>query len=155
MLGIEFKHHDAAEDARAAGEILLHASRITGHSIDEWLKRTNRPISWSPGSSEHITREANSEGPLFGEVIVFTGAISMPRREAADLAANAGCEVSALVTKTTTLLVVGDQDIRKLAGHEKSKKHRKVEQYIKKIQSIRVLCETAFRSLVGEFWDLR
>jgi DNA polymerase III subunit epsilon len=73
----------------------------------------------------------------------------MPRREAADLAATAGCEVAASVTKTTTLLIVGDQDIRKLAGHEKSSKYRKAERLIEKGQSIRILRETDFRSMAS------
>ena len=38
-LGIDFRHHDAAEDARAAGEIVLHACRHTGVDIDGWLER--------------------------------------------------------------------------------------------------------------------
>ena len=38
-LGIDFRHHDAAEDARAAGEIVLHACWHTGVDIDGWLER--------------------------------------------------------------------------------------------------------------------
>ena len=38
-LGIKFQHHDAAEDARAAGEIVLHACQHTGLDIDSWLNR--------------------------------------------------------------------------------------------------------------------
>ena len=37
-LGIDFRHHDAAEDARAAGEIVLRACRHTGMDIDGWLQ---------------------------------------------------------------------------------------------------------------------
>ena len=150
-LGIEFRYHDAAEDARAAGEILLHAIRETGLSVDEWVVRAKKPISSSPGgsTSERITRDGDPEGPFFGEVAVFTGALSMPRREAADLAATAGYEVAASATKTTTLLIVGDQDVRKLAGHEKSSKHRKAEKLIQKGQPIRVLRETDFRSIAS------
>ena len=37
-LGIAFRHHDAAEDARAAGEIVLSACRHTGIDVDGWLK---------------------------------------------------------------------------------------------------------------------
>ena len=150
-LGIEFRHHNAAEDARAAGEILLHAMRETGLSIDEWVVRAKKPISSSPGgsTSEGITRDGNPEGPFYGEVAVFTGALSMPRREAADLAAAAGCEVAASVTKSTTLLIVGDQDIRKLAGHERSSKHRKTEKLIEEGQPIRILRETDFRSIAS------
>ena len=39
-LGIVFRHHDAAEDARAAGEIVLYAYRHTGIDIDGWLNRS-------------------------------------------------------------------------------------------------------------------
>ena len=43
-LGIEFQHHNAAEDARAAGEIMLHAIRESGLSVDEWVIRAKHPI---------------------------------------------------------------------------------------------------------------
>ena len=36
-LGITFRHHDAAEDARAVAEIVLHSCRHTGLDIDGWL----------------------------------------------------------------------------------------------------------------------
>ena len=38
-LGIEFLHHDAAEDARAAAEILLRACQHTGLDVDDWLEQ--------------------------------------------------------------------------------------------------------------------
>ena len=37
-LGIEFRHHDAAEDARAAAEIFLKACQHTGLGIEDWVK---------------------------------------------------------------------------------------------------------------------
>ena len=51
------------------------------------------------------------------------------------------------VTRETTLLVVGDQDVRKLAGHDKSSKQRKAEELIKKGASIRILQERDFLEL--------
>ena len=42
-LGISFRHHDAAEDARAAGEIVLRACRCTETDIDWWLRQVQRP----------------------------------------------------------------------------------------------------------------
>jgi DNA polymerase-3 subunit epsilon len=143
---IEYKAHDALEDARCAGEILLRAIAETGLSIDQWLERVRKPIDES--ASLPITREGNTEGPLHGEVLVFTGALLLPRHQAADLAATAGCEVAASVTKHTTLLVVGDQDIRKLAGHDKSLKHRKAEGLIAKGQNIRIITESDFQHIV-------
>jgi len=43
-LGIEFKHHDALEDAIAAGKIVVEACRQSGRSMEEWfeLLKTNR-----------------------------------------------------------------------------------------------------------------
>ena len=38
-LGIAFRHHDAVEDARAAGEIVLRACQQAGVDIDGWLLR--------------------------------------------------------------------------------------------------------------------
>ena len=143
-LGIEFTHHNAVEDARAAGEILVRAIRETGISLSEWIDRVKKPISPS-----HIAMGGNPEGPLYGEVVVFTGALTITRREAAQLAADVGCEVAPSVNKGTTLLVVGDQDIRRLAGHERSSKHRKAEELITGGQAIRILCERDFRRLVG------
>ncbi len=105
------------------------------------------PTSGSGGFGLAVKREGNPEGPLYGEVLVFTGALSMPRSQAADLAAAIGCQVAPGVTKKTTMLVVGDQDIKRLAGHEKSSKHRKAEELIEKGISIRILKESDFKEL--------
>ena len=80
-------------------------------------------------------------------MLVFTGALKIPRSEAAEMAARIGCYVDQGVNKKTTLLVVGDQDVRKLAGHRKSTKLRKAEDLISKGQTIRILRETDFREL--------
>lgn len=145
-LGIEFDHHDALEDARAAAEIVLRASDVAGLDIEGWLRRVQQPID--PKVAAAIHREGDPDGPLYGEVLVFTGALELPRREAADLAASAGCKVDRSVTENTTLLVVGDQDARRLAGHEKSSKHRKAESLIEKGRPIRILRETDFKKIV-------
>lgn len=145
--GIEFEHHNAVEDARAAGLILVRAMAEASLDLDAWLDRIKRPLG--SNGSDSMARDGNPEGSLFGEVVVFTGALAIPRREAADMAAKAGCETTDGVTKHTTLLVVGDQDIRLLNGHEKSNKHRKAEELIAKGIPIRILTESDFASMVG------
>ena len=145
-IGYEFAHHDALEDAKAAGQVMLAAMEATDLSVEDWLRRVGQPID--PESATPITREGNPEGSLFGEVMVFTGALLMPRRDAADLAAGIGCEIAANVTKHTTMLVVGDQDVTKLAGHLRSSKHRKAEGLIAAGQEIRILRESDFMELV-------
>jgi len=143
--GISFQHHDALHDARTAGLILLKAIEETGFDPAEWITRCK--ASNSPGSGSNIRREGNGDGPLVGESIVFTGSLEIPRREAADLAHESGAAVEAGVTKHTTLLVVGDQDIDKLNGADKSSKHRKAEKLIENGQPIRILGEADFMSI--------
>ncbi len=141
FLRIEFQHHNALEDARAAGEILLHAIQQSGLSPQQWLNRVEKPVDLT---STVIAREGNPSGPLYGEMLVFTGALTAPRKQSAQIAAEAGCTVEDGVTKHTTILVVGDQHAWKLAGYEKSKKHRKAEELIARGQSIRILSENDF-----------
>lgn len=145
MIGYRFKHHNALEDAKAAGHVMLAAMERSGLGLEDWLARATQPVS--PGAAV-IRREGNPDGPLAGEVLVFTGALEIPRREAADLAAAAGCEVGSGVTKKTTLLVVGDIDVTRTAGHEKSGKHRKAEELIAMGAPIRIIRESDFRQLV-------
>lgn len=149
MIGYEFKHHDALEDAKAAGHVLLAALRESQQDLDFWRLRVNQPIDPNNSSSgAAVQRNGNPEGDLYGEILVFTGALELPRSEAADLAASVGCQVAAGVTKKTTILVVGDQDVHKLAGHEKSSKHRKAEQLVAEGQQIRIIRESDFKIFV-------
>lgn len=149
LIGYEFKHHDALEDAKAAGYVLLAAFRESQQDLDNWVSRVNFPIDPERASSgAAIHRDGNPEGDLFGEVMVFTGALQLPRVDAADLAASVGCEVGQGVTKKTTILVIGDQDVSKLVGYEKSSKHRKAEQLVAIGQKIRIILESDFKALV-------
>ena len=146
-IGYSFRHHDALEDAKAAGQVMLAAMKETNLSLDDWFNRVALPID--PKKLGPIAREGNPDGDLYGEMIVFTGALEIPRREAAKMAATVGCSVASSVTKKTTLLVVGDQDVTKLAGHSKSTKHRKAEQLMAKGQEIRILRESDFKQIVN------
>ena len=154
-IGYTFNHHDALEDAKAAGHVMLAAMKETGYDIDDWLSaldkrpgtpRHVRPTGSTKGSS--VRRQGNPDGPLFGEVVVFTGALRIARADAADLAAAAGCEVGTSVTRKTTLLVVGDVDVRKLAGQKKSTKHRKAEKLALEGQPIHIIGESDFEAIV-------
>lgn len=155
IIGYKFKHHDALEDAKASGQVIIAAVEKTGLDVDAWLKRVHQPIDPANSSSgSAINRDGNPEGELYGEALVFTGALEIPRREAADLAAGIGCTVASGVTKKTTLLVVGDQDVTKLAGKAKSSKHLKAEQLIAKGQKIRIIKESDFKELVNQAHEI-
>jgi DNA polymerase III subunit epsilon len=107
----------------------------------------SQPSDDAANDEQRIVLKGNSAGELYGEVLVFTGALTNPRREAASYAAQMGYEVGGGTTKR--ILVVGDQDLRLLVGHRKSGKHRKAAELIKRGQRIRILRETDFRELVN------
>ncbi|MDF8360189.1 exonuclease domain-containing protein [Achromobacter anxifer] len=151
MLDIQFQHHDALEDATVAGLIVVRAVRESGEPLDWWLKRVELGLPGADGSSPApIAQEGNADGRFAGEVVVFTGELAMPRIQAARMAAEAGCTVANSVTKSTTLLVVGDQDISKLAGKEKSSKHLKAESLIAQGFDLRILGETDFAAMMNQ-----
>lgn len=142
-----FEHHHALADAKARGHVLLAALPDSDLDLEAALKRVIQPID--PAAAK-IVRERSPDGTLAGEAIVFTGARAIPRRKAADLAASVGCEVADGVTKKKTLLVVGDMDIRNLAGHDKSSKHRKAEELAARGQPLRIIRASEFRDLVAQ-----
>ena len=153
-LKIVFKHHDAQEDARAAAEVVLRACDETGIDINGWLKKVEQPIFPSAEKRKYkadVIPDANMEGPLCGEHLVFTGTLTAPRREATAWAASMGCQVQRSVNEKTTLLVVGVQDKAKLAeGYDKSSKHRMAERLVAGGQSIQILSEKDFWGIAGK-----
>jgi len=143
-LDITFEHHDALEDARAAGGVLLAAMQTSGLDLDGCFARCRQPIDLS--RDERLRLEAG-DGPLADHRIVFTGSLCIARADAAKLANSFGAGIDPGVTKKTTMLVVGDQDLSKLNGSTKSGKHRKAETLIAQGQMIRILAESDFARL--------
>lgn len=149
-LNIVFRHHDAMEDARAAGEVVVRAIAATGIDLDQWLGIVGQPamIGARQQHEPRAARAGNPDGPLAGEVIAFTGKLSIERDRAARLAAMAGCQVTDNVSKKTSILVVGDQDIRVLNGHDKSSKQRRAEKLISEGAQVRIIGESDFQLLL-------
>ena len=88
--------------------------------------------------------------PLFGQTVVFTGELAIPRPEAKIRSAELGARPESRVTARTTLLVVGDgfvaADLRsgRLTG-----KARRVLELHERGQRIEVLSEGEFLQMVG------
>ncbi len=67
--GMDFNHHDALEDARVAGAILIQAIADTGIKLEDWMTRVEQPIS-DDKYPQRVKLEGKTEGPLVGEVCV-------------------------------------------------------------------------------------
>lgn len=145
-LGLDFRHHDAGEDARASAEIVLLAEAQLGMSYQDILG----PSQARPTRKASVARAGCTDGPLSGKIAVFTGALTMTRREAAETAARAGITTAQSVSKNVHLLVVGDQDLSTLTeGESKSAKHRKAEALIAKGCGLKIIGETQFLALIA------
>ena len=125
---------------------MLAAIQHSALTLEEWERRLRQPIRPSDASSR--TLDGNAEGPYAGEAIVFTGALSIPRREAAAMAAAVGFDVAKSVSKKVGTVVVGAQDARRLNGAEKSSKHCKAEELIAQGHDLRIITEDDFRQIV-------
>lgn len=146
--GVTFAHHDAREDARAAGEVLVAAVKHSGLALEDWFTRVNLPVDLDRAKRSSGALAGNPSGHMAGETVVFTGSLSVPRVDASERAAAAGCDVIRSVTKQTTILVVGDQDIQKVGATGKSEKHRKAEDAIAKGAALRIMGESDFLTLL-------
>lgn len=145
-LGLDFRHHDAGEDARASAEVVLMAEAHLGMSYQDILGPGSTRMKKKPT----VARAGCPDAPLSGKVAVFTGALTMTRSEAAEAAARAGLTTVQTVSKRVHLLVVGDQDLSALtAGESKSTKHRKAEALIAQGCDLQIIGETEFLKLIA------
>lgn len=150
-LGLEFRHHDALEDARTAGLIVVKALDATGLALDELTRRARAveaPRRAGRNVRARVERTGDGDGGLLGETVVFTGELSISREEAANMAAEAGADVRDSVTYATTMLVIGERDLQP-GWPAKSAKQRKAEELIDKGVQIRLVSETDFLRLAA------
>jgi len=143
FLGIPFKHHDAYEDARMCGEILNAAMIESDFTAEEWYLKAQQPIVKKKHTRKKNTPvEVNREGHLFGNIVVFTGKLTIHRDKAIQIASDAGCLVANKVIIGTTMLVTGTQ-----AQHHKTKKQLHAEAMIAEGYPISILSENDFRRI--------
>lgn len=118
-------HHHAAADAEAAARVAVALARRQGvDRLDDlanhFAVRVGRmdtgfyqPSLWKRPNNGLVATEANKHAdpdhPLYGRVIVFTGALaSMTRQQAWEEVARVGGIAEKQPTKRTNVLVVGD-----------------------------------------------
>jgi DNA polymerase-3 subunit epsilon len=131
--------HRAIADCLITKEVFLCVFRFQ--------KNNPRPFNHGFKVADYLPKE---EGFFYGKTIVFTGALTtMTRDVAATHASKYGFKIGASVTKKTDYLVVGIQDLSTLAGHDKSSKHRRVEELIQEGLRIEILTEDSFIKMCG------
>jgi len=143
FLGIEFKHHDAGEDAWVSAEIIRAAATELGVTTIEDLCAA---LSIRPGHLFHDGHmhmgggykrgvsarppeghEFDPEHPLYGRTVAITGRLqSMVRQVASQLVSEAGGQVGSSVSSSTDFLVIGGDGMQSFQG-ETGAKSRKIE----------------------------
>jgi DNA polymerase-3 subunit epsilon len=154
-LGLRFEHHDAAEDARAAAQVVLHAEAATGHPFDMLAPGTRGEGAttrrrFAGSRAEPVA--GSRDGPLFGLVACFTGRLSVPRADAIARATSAGITIAPAVTPDVAMLVVPDLGGLKLPDPQRgtgSAKRRAAEALIEQGHALRIVGEAEFLALIG------
>jgi DNA polymerase-3 subunit epsilon len=166
-LGIgNLHHHDALSDARAAAMILLVMCELDESGIDELCDTLGcniRSISAhgfallsnaASSASKTNTRlseisvtvdEIDTEGPLFGCRVAFTGTLdSMTRNDAYQVMVNSGGKPSTNVSRTTDYLVVGITDYATVGSDGMSSKLQKAVELRDSGVAIEIIDENDF-----------
>lgn len=146
--GIE---HRAVDDAEATFRCFdaIKTSLIAEDRIDEFIssfskKKSMQYTQYGDGLVPTVD-EIDETNPLFGKVVVFTGALtSMTRKEAFQEVVNQGGIPSDSLTKKTNFLVVGNKEFAKSVKDGKTSKMKKAESYRLKGEDIIVISEGTF-----------
>jgi DNA polymerase-3 subunit epsilon len=144
LCGIEFDHHEAGQDARAAARVAvalyqsvgapslrdgLEGLRVVpGRMTHEAYQPCELPRLSSLTSAEGYP-DADPNHPLYGRSMCFTGTLlSMPRRDAQARIVDVGCTFKNSVGKKLNYLVLGDGDFALFAdGHRTGKLDKAME----------------------------
>ena len=173
-LGYVFNHHDAHDDARVCGQILLDACKYHGcDSITDLAKKIglkigvlscNKYRSFSVSDPYQGLRKGkyekiditelsheciNAEGIFIGKNVVFTGTlISMTRQVAAQKVLNNGGYVSNTINKGTNFLVMGVQDFARFVDGKQSSKTKRANELIEEGQRLEIIDENEFLRMI-------
>ncbi|WP_028280740.1 exonuclease domain-containing protein [Arthrobacter sp. H5] len=143
----------------------LQLSRLDSYQpgVDELSKATRsalmRPArsGWADWPEEGGNPPANFHAdpahPLYGQTVVFTGNLGIPRPQAKHRAASLGAQPASAVTQRTTVLVVGDGFVASdLRSGRVTGKARRVMDLHTRGQRIEVLSEAEFLQMTGGRW---
>lgn len=172
VLGITFKHHDAAEDARTCALIALQACReleaeslydlrnmcglrigslyVGGyHACRGPRNPTARGINLRAADISPTNSAVDPAHPFYGMAFAFTGAMTaMQRRDAMQAVVEVGGTCHDSVRQDTNYLVLGQKGYSGYRSGYKSLKMMKAEQMLAQGRQIEILSEADFVSLL-------
>jgi len=178
-LGVEFRNHDAGENARVAGLMVVAAARSIGLSLegcfDLFARKRAGVSNWAASTAPVASRlrvaaepteieleeslaqlvEAASgldDPPLAGETVVLTGKAKLERKDVGEAITRLGGSWEDAVTERTTMLVVGAQDPWKLNGNEKTAEHREAERLIVEGRELQLFGEAEWVGMLREIY---
>lgn len=173
-LNIEFNtHHRAEADAIGCAEIFLRIlselqidnidylqeklhfkkGRFDGNQHCPQRKKDAYKIKYKGNSLKELKVDEakfDESNYFYGKEVCFTGSFSFGvRRDLLQAIANIGGSPSNSVTKTTNVLVVGQQDYRIVGADGMSSKQKKAISLIEKGQDLEIMSESEFLSNFG------
>lgn len=164
-LGLDaFEHHEAGDDALAAGLIAgricddlgckiidaaEHFQFVPAHISPESYVGFHSATSAKKLTSSDGNAAANSDHPLYGSTVCFTGGlVSMPRREASEAICSVGANFKTNVSAKVDYLVLGDADFVSFADGWCTEKLAKARTLIEKGVSLEIIPEREFLALL-------
>ena len=97
------------------------------------------------------TDKIDPTNPIYGKVVVFTGALSsMTRKEAFQLVVNLGGIPSDNLNAKTNYLVIGNAEFAQSVKNGKTNKMKKAEKMIQKGSELAVISEAAFFDMTSD-----
>lgn len=147
-LSADTSHRALADCASTLAVYKAESAELLDKGIPP-LKRSSSKMSLKNITA--MTVSIDEDGPIYGKVFVFTGALDrMIRKDAAQLVVNAGGLCGDSVTKKTNFLVLGNNDYCSTIKDGKSLKQKKAEELIKKGADLTILSEDAFYDMIFE-----
>lgn len=169
MLDINFKHHDACDDAVACAKVLLAALKTSeSNSVEDLCNKSRIKLGKIHGNGYEPCKQYRSitsfkkvkannsrtlnrldkSHPFCNKKVIFTGPLrSMSRSEANKKVSSVGGLSGYGVTKDTNYLIVGIKDYKSLSFDQLTTKLRKAYSYIEKGINIEILTEDDFLSM--------
>lgn len=148
--------HRAEADAIAAMDCLEAMKKIvlSTRTIEDFQREFKKKSGDYNDKLKSIvadTDEFDETNPVYGKVVVFTGALScMTRAQAFQVVANLGGHPENRITMKTNFLVIGNEDFAASVKNGKTSKMEKADSYRLRGCDIVVLSENTFFQIIGQ-----